>query len=88
MKLTKQDLMRLPKERLAEIIVEMMKEPRITHIPAPLEPLRFGSSYCFFVGGPCKHSGGCETCPYNKVTCYTYDGPTISSVLNKEDSHE
>lgn len=35
MKLTKQDLMRLPKERLAEIIVEMQDEPRIEYIPMP-----------------------------------------------------
>jgi hypothetical protein len=36
MKLTKQDLMRLPKERLAEIIVEMQDEKaRIEFVPIP-----------------------------------------------------
>ena len=35
MKLTKEDLMRLPKERLAEIIVEMQDEPKIEFVPIP-----------------------------------------------------
>lgn len=34
MKLTKQDFMRLPKERLAELLVEMQEVPTIT-LPEP-----------------------------------------------------
>ena len=35
MKLTKEDLMHLPKERLAEIIVEMQNETKVEFVPVP-----------------------------------------------------
>ena len=38
MKLTKAVLMKLPKERLAELIVEMQEEPVITPDTVPLPP--------------------------------------------------
>ena len=41
MKLTKQDLMRLPKERLAELLVELQEQPTITTpepSPMPYKP--------------------------------------------------
>lgn len=73
MKLTKQDLMRLPKERLAEIIVEMMKEPRITYIPAPFEPLCFN-------GGVCTNPfRDCINCPrQSTIGIYTTTGTSAS----------
>ena len=39
MKLKKEDLMRLPKERLAEIIVDMQDDPRIEYVPVPTPAL-------------------------------------------------
>ena len=42
MKLTKQDLMRLPKERLAELLVEMQDIPTITTPePTPMPTLPY-----------------------------------------------
>lgn len=85
MKLTKQDLMRLPKERLAEIIVELQEKQTVEyvqehiHMPSPWNQ----QSYCIYVGGPCKHPEGCATCPYNKVTCYEHGGPTLPSYLKE-----
>ena len=35
MKLTKEDYMRLPKERLAELLVEMQNESKVEVVPVP-----------------------------------------------------
>ena len=45
MKLTKEDLMRLPKERLAEIIVEMQNEAKVEFVPVPSPSIPNTSPY-------------------------------------------
>lgn len=77
MKLTKEDLMRLPKERLAELLVEMQEPLTLT---SPMKsPDITPSDYCFYVDGSCTNSHLCSVCPYKKITV-TYDNAnTISS---------
>lgn len=65
MKLTKEDYMRLPKERLAELLVELANEPVAITKSNPIQ-LPMGTDYCFWCGGSCKHSGDCLTCPYKE----------------------
>lgn len=86
MRLTKEDLMRLPKVRLAEIILEMQEEyPAIT-APDDTPSLRFPAplSYCFYVGGPCKFNGDCFMCPHRQPKAYTHNGPTPETYLKGE----
>lgn len=87
MKLTKEDLMRLPKERLAEIILEMQKEyPAITTpdaTPYPLFPTP-PSYYCVYVGGPCNFNRDCFMCPHRRPKAYTHNGPTPETYLKGE----
>lgn len=78
MKLTKQNLMRLSNERLAKILVEMMKELQITHIPAPFEPLCLN-------GGECTNPfRDCINCPrQSTISINTTTGTSTSKEEGK-----
>ena len=68
MKLTKQDLMRLPKERLAEIIMEMQKDPPFLttgekDVPIPIS-YNLPRPLCYEPGGTCINPfHDCINCP-------------------------
>ena len=76
MKLTKQDLMRLPKERLAELIVEMQESLTLTtpsdgptFIPFKQQP------FCWEPGGHCTNPQmDCINCPRHRSTVYVHTG--------------
>ena len=71
MKLTKQDLMRLSKERLAEIILEMQEQPTLT-TPSPNLLPYVSENYCSWYGAACPFSArNCLTCPYKQVSATT-----------------
>lgn len=83
MKLTKQDLMRLPKERLAEIIVEMQGK-EMTLIPTPSITPQTPSyhPYCWEPGGTCTNPHfDCINCP--KRSSYVYTGPSIDTYISE-----
>lgn len=86
MRPTKEDLMRLPKERLAEIILEMQKEYQTITTPDATPIPRFPTppSYCFYVGGPCEFNGDCFMCPHHQPKAYTHNGPTPETYLKGE----
>jgi len=68
MKLTKEDLMRLPKERLAELLVEMdshpIEEPRIPIPTMPITPSGWGCD-----GTVCTNPQmDCINCPRKTTT--------------------
>ena len=68
MKLTKEDYMRLKKERLAELLVELTSKPETITTPSPNTtlPPTPNNRWCIYAGGNCKHSGGCISCPYKE----------------------
>ena len=60
MKLTKSDLMHLPKERLAELIVEMQGEQNLTFTTPEKDvphfiPFQIQHPYCWEPGGICTN---------------------------------
>ena len=88
MKLTKQDLMRLPKERLAEIIVEMQEEQNLT-LTTPekdvlhLIPLQANHPYCYEPGGTCTNPQmDCINCPKKSTGGYVDTGPHIDTYIS------
>ena len=99
MKLTKQDLLRLPKERLAEIIVEMQEEPLTITTPEKdvphFIPFQSQHPYCWEPGGTCtnphfdcincpKHSTGLATMPVTVQTTYAPINGDANSTDNDE----
>lgn len=89
MKLTKADLMRLPKERLAEIIVEMQGEQNLTLTTPEKEvprfiPLQASHPYCWEPGGICTNPlMDCINCPkHNSTMPYVYTGPHIDTYIS------
>lgn len=91
MKLTKDDLMRLPKERLAEIIVEMQEEPLTLTTPEKgvphFIPVQASHPYCWEPGGMCTNPQmDCINCPkHNSTIPYVYTGPHINTYISGED---
>lgn len=85
MKLTKQDLMRLPKERLAEIIVEM-QEKEMTLIPTPSITPESPSIYtkpCVYApNGKCDYCGGCWLCPYKQTSATIFKAEDIQKYVD------
>lgn len=69
MKLTKQDLMRLPKERLAELIVELTQSPVEPPLPimptTPVAPLMCDGTHCT------NPHMDCINCPNKTSIVYT-----------------
>lgn len=85
MKLTKSDLMRLSKERLAEIILEMQEKETLTlTTPAPelrLVPVQVDHPFCWEPGGMCTNPQmDCINCP--KYKSYVYTGPHIDTYIS------
>lgn len=87
MKLTKQDLMRLPKERLAEIIVEMQEPLTLTtpekDVPHFI-PFQNTRPFCYEPGGHCTNPQmDCINCPkHNSTIPYVYTGPHIDTYIS------
>lgn len=87
MKLTKQDLMRLPKEGLAEIIVEMQEPLTLTtpekDVPHFI-PLQNIHPFCYEPGGHCTNPQmDCINCPrHQSATPYVYTGPHIDTYVS------
>ena len=85
MKLTKQDLLRLPKERLAEIIVEMQEEPLTITTPERdvphFIPFQNTRPLCWEPGGTCTNPQmDCINCPKKSTGgTFTYTGPHIDT---------
>lgn len=89
MKLTKQDLMRLPKERLAEIIVEMQEPLTLTtpekDVPHFI-PFQDTRPLCYEPGGQCTNPmRDCINCPRQPtIGINTTTGTSISKLEEKK----
>lgn len=87
MKLTKQDLMRLPKERLAEIIVELQEPLTLTSQPDKQTFIPFRQQpLCWEPGGHCTNPKmDCINCPRHQSTIpYVYTGPHIDTYISSD----
>ena len=60
----KEDYMRLPKERLAEMLVERDNQP--TYIPAYPQYIPYYNMFCPLTGGACTNPHhDCYNCPHH-----------------------
>lgn len=89
MKLTKQDLMRLPKERLAELIVEMQEEKSLTLTTPEKDvphfiPFQTQHPYCWEAGGICTNPQmDCINCPkHSSSEPIVYTGRHIDTYIS------
>ena len=82
--MTKEDYMRLPKERLAELLAEKDKlvMAPITIPSSPISPYSF--DYCPLSGGACSNPfHDCFNCPRHAIGI-TYK-TTCNATINKEE---
>ena len=91
MRLTKEDLLRLPKERLAEIIVEMQEEKNLTLTTPEKDvphfiPFQTRHPYCWEPGGTCTNPCmDCINCPkHSNSNPYVYTGQPIESRFGED----
>ena len=97
MKLTKEDYMRLPKERLAELLVEQDKSITDTPSPLPTMPVQPASFSCDgthctnphfdCVNCPVKTTGGLNTFP-NTATCVTSPNTATTIIATQASNNE
>ena len=80
--MNKEDYMRLPKERLAEILAERDAKAQPIYIPTPpISPYSF--DYCPISGGACTNPfHDCVNCPRHAIGI-TYE-TTCTAYINKK----